>query len=63
MDYKFCEDYKLMVHLRDENISPELVDAVYSPETISILTEEKNKYCKKFGSSGNWCGMNILARS
>lgn len=62
MDYKFCEEYKLMIHLKDANISPEFIDTVYGPETISILTENKDKYFAKFGSYGNWCGMNMLAR-
>jgi hypothetical protein len=61
-DYKFCDDYKLMCHLRDEDISPGFFEQVYNSETISKLTEEKDKYFAKFGSSGSWCGINLLAR-
>lgn len=60
--YKFYDSYKLMSHLRDEEIYPGFVDLTYGPEKILELTEGKDRFVKKYGPSDSWCGMNMLQR-
>lgn len=60
--YCHCEEFKLINHLRNVELCPGFVDAIYNPKQIAEITDGKEKYTNIYGSTNNWCGMNMLER-
>jgi hypothetical protein len=57
-NYQDCETHRLISHLRDISYA----DITFTPDFQKEIKINRDKFIERYGSSDNWCGMNLLKR-
>jgi len=60
-DFQYVEDYKTYNKLR--TVFPTFTDMVYKQDIVKKITEQNDKFLKKYKKDNNWCGLNMCERT